>query len=114
MVQKLTFVTRASSAESIDLGFGREKYMPDIDVRVIISRSHACTLAYDAHSVIAGSVDAAPKARLVAVVADGAMSRLGREVEVTSEAVMHHMARRLTFVDQGYQLEVYTDSKLLV
>ncbi|BDA47648.1 probable violaxanthin de-epoxidase, chloroplastic [Coccomyxa sp. Obi] len=60
-----------------------------------------------------GAGDAAPTARLVAVVADGALSRLGRDIEVTSEAVLHHMATRLSFVDPGYQLEVYTDADLL-
>lgn len=48
------------------------------------------------------------------MVADGALSRLGRDIEVTSEAVLHHMATRLSFVDPGYQLEVYTDADLLV
>ena len=48
------------------------------------------------------------------MVGDGAVSRLGRDLEVTSEAVLHHMARRLTFVDPGFQLDVYTDTDLLV
>ncbi len=55
-----------------------------------------------------------PKAKLVAVVAHGALSKLGRDIEVTSEAVLHHMALRLTFVDPGYHLDVYTDADLQV
>ena len=57
---------------------------------------------------------AAVKARLVAVVRDGVLSSLGKEIEVTSEAVMEHMAQRLSFVDPGFSMEVFTDSQLQV
>lgn len=50
----------------------------------------------------------------MAVVADGALSSLGRDIEVTSEAVMEHMAQRLSFVDPGFAMEVFTDGQLQV
>ncbi len=37
----------------------------------------------------------------MALVAEGQLSNLGREIEVTSEAVMEHMAQRLSFVRPG-------------
>ena len=52
------------------------------------------------------------KARIVAIVAEGQLSNLGRDIEVTSEAVMEHMAQRLSFVDPGFDMEVYTDKQL--
>ena len=54
------------------------------------------------------------KARLLAVVPEGAPSPLGREVAVTAEAVMRHMARRLAFADPAFHLEVFTDAELQV
>lgn len=54
------------------------------------------------------------KARLIAVVKSGRLSKLGREIEVTSEAVMQHMAQRLSYADPGFHLEVYTDTELEV
>ena len=33
---------------------------------------------------------------------------------MTSEAVMEHMAQRLSFVDPGFSMEVFTDSQLQV
>lgn len=54
------------------------------------------------------------KARVVAIVADGALSALGRDIEVTSEAVMQHMGQRLSFVDPGFTMEVFTDKQLQV
>lgn len=42
------------------------------------------------------------------------LSSLGKEVEVTSEAVMEHMAQRLSFVDPGFSMEVFTESQLQV
>ena len=50
----------------------------------------------------------------MAVVAEGHLSNLGRDIEVTSEAVMEHMAQRLSFVDPGFDMEVYTDRQLQV
>ena len=50
----------------------------------------------------------------MAVVRDGTLSSLGRDIEVTSEAVMEHMAQRLSFVDPGFSMEVFTDSQLQV
>ena len=48
----------------------------------------------------------------MAVVAEGQLSNLGRDIEVTSEAVMEHMAQRLSFVDPAFDMEVYTDKQL--
>lgn len=50
----------------------------------------------------------------MAVMAEGHLSNLGRDIEVTSEAVMEHMAQRLSFVDPGFEMEVYTDRQLEV
>ncbi len=50
----------------------------------------------------------------MALVAEGQLSNLGRDIEVTSEAVMEHMAQRLSFVDPGFDMEVYTDKQLQV
>lgn len=50
----------------------------------------------------------------MAVVAKGRLSKLSREIEVTSEAVMEHMALRLTYADPGFRLSVYTDADLEV
>ena len=50
----------------------------------------------------------------MAIVKDGALSSLGRDIEVTSEAVMEHMAQRLSFVDPGFSMEVFTESQLQV
>jgi hypothetical protein len=55
-----------------------------------------------------------PKARLVAVAKEGLLSRLSRDIEVTSEAVMRHMAKRLSFTDTGFHLDVFTDRDLEV
>ena len=55
-----------------------------------------------------------PVARLLAVVPYGQLSPLSRDVEVTCEAVMHHMARRLAFANPAFHLEVFTDSELQV
>ena len=46
--------------------------------------------------------------------ADGALSTLGRDIEVTSEAVMQHMGQRLSFVDPGFIMEVFTDKQMQV
>ena len=54
------------------------------------------------------------KARIVAVVAEGTLSNLGRDIQVTSEAVMEHMAQRISFVDPGFDMEVFTDKQLQV
>lgn len=61
-----------------------------------------------------GQPPSEPKARLLAVVPEGAPSPLGRQVAVTSEDVMRHMARRLAFADPGFHLEVFTDAELQV
>ena len=50
----------------------------------------------------------------MALVAEGQLSNLGRDIEVTSEAVMEHMAQRLSFVDPSFDMEVYTDKQLQV
>jgi hypothetical protein len=54
------------------------------------------------------------KAQIVAIVADGALSALGSDIQVTSEAVMQHMAQRLSFVDPGFAMETFTDKQLQV
>lgn len=46
--------------------------------------------------------------------AEGTLSNLGRDIQVTSEAVMEHMAQRLSFVDPGFDMEVFTDKQLQV
>ena len=53
-----------------------------------------------------------PTARLLAVVPEGSQSALSREVRVSSEEVMRHMAQRLAWVDGGLRLEVFTDGGL--
>ncbi len=54
------------------------------------------------------------QARLVAVVGKGVLSRLSRDIAVTSEAVMQHMAVRLSYADPGFKLHVFTDADLQV
>lgn len=54
-----------------------------------------------------------PRVRIVAVVADGALSGIGN-TEVTLEEVLAHMARRVSFNNPGFQLRVFTDSVLSV
>jgi hypothetical protein len=53
-------------------------------------------------------------ARLVAVVRKDMLSKLSRDIEATSEAVMQHMALRLTYADPGFHLNVFTDADLQV
>ena len=66
--------------------------------------------------IVADYADGGPrvKAQVVAIVADGALSALGRDIQVTTEAVMQHMGQRLSFIDPGFAMEVFTDKQLQV